>query len=84
LFHVVGKNTTTFLDETNNYTSPHHEKEGEERVKFILEKLKFPTAFIDSVCFIVGNHMRIKLAKEMKKSKIKRILSHPDASLIRI
>ncbi len=75
LFHDVGKPLTSEIID-GKIVSHGHEKAGEELARQVLIDLKFPTVFIDEVTFAVGNHMRIKLAKEMKKSKIKKILSH--------
>ena len=75
LFHDIGKPLTSEIVD-KRIISLGHEKEGKELTESILFNLKFPTTFIDEVSFAVGNHMRIKLAKEMKKSKIKKLLSH--------
>lgn len=79
LLHDVGKpRTSAVLD--GEIKSPMHEAEGEELTRRILFNLKFPNSFIDSVCFIVGNHMKIKQADVMRTSKIKRTLAHPNAT----
>jgi poly(A) polymerase len=78
LLHDVGKpKTSTVID--GEIKSPMHEAVGEELTRRILFNLKFPNSFIDSVCFIVGNHMKIKQADVMRVSRIKKILAHPNA-----
>lgn len=85
IFHDVGKPTTTVLNKNKEWTAPFHEREGETITRAILERLKFPNSFIDSVCFVVGNHMKIKQADTMRKSHIKTLMANPDAdNLIKV
>jgi len=80
LFHDVGKPLCSAEDEDGTIRSPMHEKLGMEIARIALFKLKFPNSFIDSVCFIVGNHMKIAYAKEMRVAKVKSILAHPNSN----
>lgn len=79
LLHDVGKPQTSAIID-GEIKSPMHETVGEELARKILFGLKFPNSFIDSVCFIVGNHMKIKQADVMRVSRIKKILAHPNSS----
>jgi len=80
LFHDVGKPASSEEDDDGTIRSPMHEKIGMEITRLVLFKLKFPNSFIDSICYIVGNHMKIAYAEDMRVSKVKTLLSHPNAS----
>ena len=82
LLHDVGKPVTTIIGNLGYPISPRHEQEGEIIARNILFDLKFPKTFIDSVCYAVGNHMTIKQAPNMRISKIKTMLSHPDIEIL--
>ncbi|MCL2761958.1 MAG: HD domain-containing protein [Treponema sp.] len=57
LLHDIGKPITRQLDTDGIYTFYQHEAESEKMTRAILERLRFPNVFTDSVCHLVKEHM---------------------------
>ena len=57
LLHDIGKTPTRQLDESGVWTFYQHEVESEKLTRNILGRLRYPNAFIDSVCHLVKEHM---------------------------
>jgi poly(A) polymerase len=71
LFHDTGKyQTKGFNKEKNKITFYGHEDFSVENTKEELLNLKASNDFIDSIISLISNHMRFRLVKEMKKSKL--------------
>lgn len=68
-FHDVGKPETTSIG--GRITTPGHAKVGAGITRAVLERLKFPTKFVEYVGELVYQHMQIINVTEMKKSKQK-------------
>lgn len=79
LLHDVGKAATERW-EGDKVTNHGHDEAGAIIAASLLTRLKAPNDLIDEVEFLVLNHMRIKHAKEMKKAKLRRLLSSPFAA----
>jgi poly(A) polymerase len=72
LLHDVGKpQTQTFADRIRFHG---HEKVGAEMAAEICERLRLSNADADRVTWLVGQHMRVSAAKEMRESKLKRLV----------
>ena len=72
LLHDIGKPTTF-----NNYHFREHDKVGAEIARDILTRLKFDSEVIESVVWLVSNHMRVRKIDIMKESKQKQLIDHP-------
>ncbi|MDK1021500.1 MAG: CCA tRNA nucleotidyltransferase [Candidatus Hydrogenedentes bacterium] len=72
LLHDVGKpRTQTFADRIR---FDRHEKVGADIAKDICERLRMSTHDIARIEWIVGQHMRVSTVKEMRESKLKRLI----------
>jgi poly(A) polymerase len=72
LLHDMGKGVCQKMVDGRLSNSGHAEKGAEMAVE-LLTRLKSSSRQIEKVEFLVANHMRIKLADEMKKSKVRRL-----------
>ncbi len=77
LLHDIGKPKTQVIRENGRISNHGHELEGEKYSKEILRSLKYSNDDRDFVSTLIGNHMRIKKLKEMRKSKKIKLLSNP-------
>lgn len=81
LFHDIGKPPTAALqprpDGTSRWTFQNHADVGAEMARSILRRLRAPVALTDAVADIVGGHMRIASAPQMRRSKLRRLLASP-------
>lgn len=75
LLHDIGKTKTTEIHE-DKITSHGHDAVGAKMTEELLRSLKCSNKFIDKVVYLVKNHMRIKHAPEMKKSKLLDMINH--------
>ena len=57
LLHDVGKPATRRLGEGGVWTFYQHEAESEKISRNILCRLRFPNAFVDTVCHLIKGHM---------------------------
>ncbi len=79
LLHDVGKPATrTVIDNEIHFYS--HEEVGAKLSEDILRRLKFPSYTIDSVKWLVANHMRTHEFPNMRKSKQIRLVQEPHFS----
>ena len=74
LLHDISK-PKTFNMVNEKISAKEHETIGFEMSRNVLKRLKFPTKFICQVSRLVRDHMCIKEAKNMRVSKIKRLMS---------
>ena len=74
LLHDIGK-PAAFKIENGRIKAHGHDKKGEDISRDILNRLRFSKNDIDDIVWIVGNHMRIKHAKDMKKAKLRRLVA---------
>ena len=77
LLHDVGKPITFKLDENNIERFMFHSEKGALLAEQILKRLKFPKITATRICFAIKNHMRFATAKEMRTSKLKRLIAEP-------
>ncbi len=77
LLHDVGKPITFKLDENHIERFMFHSEKGAILAEDILKRLKFPKTTITKICFAIKNHMRFATAKEMRTSKLKRLIAEP-------
>ena len=76
LFHDLGKQDTYSQDEKGNVHFYHHESFSCERVKAIMERLKFPHPVQNKILHLIKHHMRIlNLSKETKEGALKRLVN---------
>jgi len=76
LLHDVGKPSTQTFEE-GRFRFHFHEEAGEKMCDPIMRRLAFSNQEIETVQFLVGNHMRIKHLREMRPSKKKKLMRHP-------
>jgi poly(A) polymerase len=76
LLHDVGKPTTAGVKD-GQPTFYGHEDVGAEMVGPILSRLKYPSEVIQVVSAHVAEHMRFRVAQEMRPSKLYRFIRQP-------
>ncbi len=81
LLHDIAKPLTQTVDETGRIRFFGHEEAGALLAGRILDRLRFPTAFRESVVQAVRNHMRFAAVREMRTAKLRRLLAEPNFSL---
>jgi len=72
LLHDVGKPETQTFEDRIRFNQ--HEKLGAEMSKDICERLRMSTHDTARIEWLVGQHMRVATAKEMRESKLKRLV----------
>ncbi|NLB65227.1 MAG: CCA tRNA nucleotidyltransferase [Lentisphaerae bacterium] len=81
LLHDVGKPVTAMLatlpDGTRRWRFEGHAPLGAEMTREILTRLRAPTALVDKVSHMVGNHMRFGDALKMRPAKVRRLIGAP-------
>ncbi|MEI6054703.1 MAG: CCA tRNA nucleotidyltransferase [Lentisphaerota bacterium] len=75
LLHDVGKPQTFSIGEDGNEKFICHAEHGTTIAERILKELRFPSNFIDNVCFAVKNHMRFASVCDMRPSKYKALIA---------
>lgn len=81
LLHDVGKPPAAESREDGQNRFRYHAKLGTELSEIILRRFGCSREFIMTICDAVAVHMKLADAPKMKKSKIRRILSHPEIML---
>ncbi|MCX7827170.1 MAG: CCA tRNA nucleotidyltransferase [Verrucomicrobiae bacterium] len=76
LLHDVGK-PPTFQRAPDRIRFNEHDVVGARLTETILRRLRFPNDLIERVAACVENHMRLRHAMQMRKSKLKRLLVRP-------
>ena len=76
LLHDVGK-PPTFQRAPDRIRFNEHDVVGAQMTEAILRRLRFPNDEIERVVACVENHMRLRHATQMRKSKLKRELARP-------
>lgn len=78
LLHDVGKpptaNYAELPDGTRRWRFESHAAVGADMSRAILERLRAPAALVEDVVAIVGNHMRVSDAPDMRPAKLRRLL----------
>ncbi len=72
LLHDVGKPRTQTFDDRIRFNG--HERVGAEMAADICARLRLSNAESDRVVWLVGQHMRVSAVKEMRQSKLKRLV----------
>ena len=75
LFHDVGKPATHEV-RGGRITNRLHASVGKEMTEEIMRRLKFSNDEIETVTALVHNHMKAHVAKNMRKSRVKRLLQN--------
>jgi poly(A) polymerase len=75
LLHDVGKPATQSFDDRIRFNE--HDKLGEKMALEICRRLRLPNDAANRVAWLVGQHMRIGAAREMRESKLKRFVREP-------
>jgi tRNA nucleotidyltransferase/poly(A) polymerase len=78
LLHDVGKAMTRGEKSTGQPSYYGHEDESTKVVNQIADRLKMSNEERETLLFAVGNHMRFHKIKEMKPSKIAKLVTHKD------
>jgi len=72
LLHDVGKPRTQTFEDRIRFNG--HEKVGAEMTAEICARLRLSNADTERVTWLVGQHMRVSAVKEMRESKLKRLI----------
>jgi len=72
LLHDVGKPRTQTFEDRIRFNG--HEKVGAEMAADICARLRLSNAETERVVWLVGQHMRVSAVKEMRESKLKRLI----------
>jgi tRNA nucleotidyltransferase/poly(A) polymerase len=72
LLHDVGKPGTFRIADRIRFDG--HVELGEQMGRAILNRLRFSNADVEQIIALIANHMRFKHVKEMRDSKLKRML----------
>lgn len=75
LFHDLGKAKTHIIKD-GKHRFHNHDVVGEDIFRDIANRLKFSNYEKDVVIFCIRNHMKMTHVKEMRKSKIARLVTH--------
>ena len=81
LLHDIGKKQCFGRDETGRIRFFGHEAVGAELASVILDRLRFSVADKERVVGAIRNHMRFASVREMKSSKILRLLADDNFAL---
>ncbi|MEI7436365.1 MAG: CCA tRNA nucleotidyltransferase, partial [bacterium] len=76
LLHDVGKPPTAEYRD-GRWRFEKHASVGEEMVKAILGRLRYPRETIETVSFMVGNHMRFGDVRGMRRATLRRLVGAP-------
>lgn len=81
LLHDVGKPPTASVgrwpDGRERIRFDQHAEVGAEMARAILTRLRMPKQRIETVSFAIGNHMRFKDVKRMRRATLRRLLGAP-------
>ena len=83
MFHDIGKLTTTIIHTDGHISSPQHAKEGADISRRIFENLKFSNKFINYVCKLIYEHMKMITVLDMKKSTQKKFFAQENYNDLR-
>ncbi len=72
LLHDVGKPRTQTFEDRIRFNG--HEKVGADMTAEICQRLRLSNADAERVTWLVGQHMRVSTVKEMRESKLKRLI----------
>lgn len=75
LLHDVGKPPTFKIADRIRFDG--HDRVGADMTCRILKRLRFSNSEIETIAYLVGNHMRFKDVQKMRLSTLKRFLSAP-------
>ena len=81
LLHDVGKPVCFSHDETGRIRFFGHEELGAKMAEKILERLRFSIADKECIVAAIRNHMRFASVREMKRSKLLRLLADDNFAL---
>lgn len=81
LLHDVGKPACFSHDETGRIRFFGHESTGAELAEKVLDRLRFSVADRESIVAAIRNHMRFASVRDMKSSKILRLLADDNFAL---
>lgn len=81
LLHDVGKPPTASVgrwpDGRERIRFDRHAEVGAEMARAILTRLRMPKQRIETVSYAIGNHMRFKDVKRMRRATLRRLLGAP-------
>ena len=75
LLHDVGKPLTRSEEDRVRFNT--HDKVGAQAARRVCERLRFSTAEAEHVVGLVGQHMKFMAVRQMRESKLKRLLRDP-------
>jgi putative nucleotidyltransferase with HDIG domain len=75
LLHDIGKPATMVISDRIRFSN--HDNIGASMADRLLRRLKAPTALVENVCEVVGNHMSFINVQKMRLSTLKKFLSRP-------
>jgi poly(A) polymerase len=75
LLHEVGKPATRSIHDWRD-SNHHHERAGREIADRLCRQLKLSNAERERITWLVENHQSLVAARQLRESKLKRILAH--------
>lgn len=81
LLHDIGKSQTQKV-ENDKISFHNHENVGSEIAKNVLDRLRFPNHEYEIIVQAVRHHMHMHLLKDMRKSKVRKLLALPSLEVI--
>ena len=84
LLHYIGKPSTSKVNEEGNISCHGHDKLGAEMALNILIRMKASNEEKDEVVALVGDHMNVGSAVDMKKSTLRRLCAQPHFSKLMV
>ena len=81
LLHDVGKAVTRTVDNTGRIRFFGHESKGAEIAGNICNRLRMPTADMESCIHAVSNHMRFASVVNMKTAKLRKLIGEADFAM---
>lgn len=80
LLHDIAKPPTQTFEPDGRIRFNGHDSLGAEMAETILTRLRYPNAVIRDVVQMVSRHMQFMNVKQMRKAKLKRLMSEPTFS----
>ena len=75
LLHDVGKPSTKSTDENGAVHFYHHEREGAQIARRMMQRLKFSNSEIDEVAFLISMHLRVgEYRKQWSDAAVRRLI----------
>lgn len=84
LLHDIGKPSTAGLNDHGDINNHGHDKVGAKMAREVMNRMRASTKEKETIVAVVKDHMKVHVAKNMKKSKLRRFVAqdHFEALLV--